>query len=56
MNIRWCKSQLEGLPPESRRRLNSQLRRSARLGDLPSRRQWRTTVQNALGFYRPAAI
>ena len=56
MNIRWYKSQLEGLPPDSRRRLTSQLRRSVRGGDLPSKRQWRTTVQNALGIYRPAAL
>ena len=56
MNIRWYQSQLEGLPPDSRRRLTCQLRRSIRLGGLPSKREWRTAVQNALGSYRPAAV
>ena len=54
-NTRWYSSLLEGLPPESRRRLSTQLRRSMRTGSLPSRRAWQTTVQQASGLYRVRA-
>ena len=52
-SLRWYKTQLTGLPPETRKRLTHQLHRQVRLGGLPSKRQWRTAVQQALGGYRP---
>jgi len=52
VNLRWYKSQLELLPPDSRKRLSNRLRRDMRVGGLPSRREWRLTVQQALGSYR----
>lgn len=52
-NTRWYSSLLEGLPPTSRRRLSTQLRRSVRTDSLPSRRSWRNTVERAASAYRP---
>ena len=56
MNLRWYKSQLDLLPPDSRKRLSNELRRTMRVRGLPSRRQWRQTVQQALGSYRAVSI
>lgn len=56
MNLSWYKSQLDTLPPDSRKRLSTQLRRNIRASGLPSRREWRQTVQRALGGYRPVTV
>ena len=53
MNLRWYKSQLDLLPPDSRKRLSNELRRTMRGGTMPSRREWRQAVQQAIGSYRP---
>ena len=55
MSTRWYVSQLEKLPPETRRRLSMQLRRSMRAGSPPSRRQWTFTIQHACGGYHTLA-
>ena len=54
MNLRWYKDQIEGLPPESRKRLQQHLRRTIRTGDPPTKREWRTAVQRSLRPYRAA--
>jgi hypothetical protein len=54
VNLRWYKSQLDLLPPDSRKRLSNQLRRAMRVGGLPSRREWRQTIQQVMGSYRPS--
>ena len=56
MSTRWHAQLLEGLPPDSRRRLSSQLRRSGRAGSPPTRRAWTLTVQQEVnGRYRRCA-
>lgn len=55
MSTRWYVSQLEELPPDAKRRLSMQLRRSLRAGSPPTRRQWKSTIQNAYGGYRTLA-
>ncbi len=52
MSTRWYCGLLLDLPPDSRRRLSSELRRSIRSGSLPSRRSWRATVSEAMYGYR----
>jgi hypothetical protein len=56
MNLRWYKTELTRLPPESRKRLSNQLRRQLRIGSLPTKRQWRGLVEQALGGYQPVRI
>ena len=53
MSTRWYLNQMECLPSESRRRLSLHLRRHLRNGTPPSRREWRLTVEQAFGRYRP---
>jgi len=55
MSTRWYMSQLDALPPETRRRLSMQLRRSLRSGSPPSRREWTSTVKQAYGGHRALA-
>ena len=55
MSTRWYVSQLQQLPPDARRRLTMQLRRSLRSGSCPSRRQWMAAVRQAYGGYRALA-
>ena len=50
-SLRWYTAQLEGLPPESRKRLTRQLMRFIRRGGLPSRKEWRFAVQRTTGLY-----
>ena len=50
-NLRWYTAQLEGLPPESRKKLTRQLMRSMRRGGLPSRREWQFAIQRVTGLY-----
>ena len=56
MNLRWYKTQLVPLPPGSRRRLANQLQRQLRVGSLPTKREWRWTIQQALGGYQSVRI
>jgi hypothetical protein len=51
LSLKWYTDQLHKLPEESRHRLNQQLLRAARRGDLPSRRQWTLAVQRAARFW-----
>ena len=56
MSTRWHVQLLEGLPPDSRRRLSKQLRRSVRAGSPPTQRAWAQTVQQEVnGRYRRCA-
>lgn len=55
MSTRWYVSQLEQLPPDTRRRLSAELRRYLRAGSPPTRRQWLQTVHGAYGAYRTVA-
>ncbi len=49
-NLRWYTAQLERLPETSRRQLTQQLRKAAQRGDLPSKREWKYTIQRANRF------
>ncbi len=51
MGLRWYTSQLDILPLESKKRLTQQLMRSVRRGDLPSRKEWKSTIQRAGGMH-----
>mgnify|MGYP006417571777 CR=1 FL=1 len=53
MSTRWYCGLLADLPSDSQRRLSTQLRRSIRSGVLPSRRDWRATVNQAMYGYLP---
>lgn len=50
INLRWYTAQLERLPETSRQQLAQKLRKAAQRGDLPSKREWKYTVQRATRF------
>lgn len=51
MSLRWYTSQMDILPLESKKRLTLQLMRSVRRDDLPSRKEWKSTIQRAGGMH-----
>ena len=50
INLRWYTAQVERLPEAERRQLTQQLRKAARRGDLPSKREWKYAIQRANRF------